>query len=224
MNTILIIIMAAVFITAIIVWIFSQSVRSFIESNSSLFNFLAVILALSVFIQLFYSVNTFQLQNDINKKSQEAIFNSKMAALGSEIMANVKICEKILKNKELYENAENVPNNIFIYNTIQDAINTGLITNHFLRSKLISVLHRMTVANRTINNSINLFYNQTLVDNNKTTRINKRIILEMDSLIIEVKNIYEIYKELIPLFEEYWRNYEKYIETDYVKGLDKKLK
>lgn len=223
MSTIPIYISGVICVLLVIIWFQSKSFQKSIEYTSSLQSFLAIILALTVFIQLFYSVRVFKLQNDIDQKSQEAIFNSKMAALGSEIIANVRICEIILENKELYENAEKVPNNIFVYNTIQDALNSGLITHHVLRNKLISVLHRMTVANRTINNSINLFYNQTLVDNYKTAKINKRIILDMDSLIIEVNHIYQIYKEIVTLFEEYWLNYEKYIETDYVKGLNKQL-
>ena len=136
MSTIPIYVSGLICVLFVIIWFLSKSFRKFIESISSLLSFLTIILALTVFIQLFYSVRVFKLQNDIDQKSQEAIFNSKMAALGSEIIANVRICEIILKNKELYGNAEKVPNNIFVYNTIQDALNSGLVTHHVLRNKL----------------------------------------------------------------------------------------
>ena len=205
------IILVIICVLVSILWFKKPSARKFIKDNGPLFSAIATLIALTVFIQFY---------RDNQEKSQEemAKHNSKMVALGSEIINNVELCNLFEAEKEGHLKGVEVPNIFFEYSVMSSMIMNGDITHHKLRAELTSLKAQMESINRLIQTQQQLMIFKSFAPLDRQEALKQRTIVSMLLLHSKTPLIRQQLAATEPLFKEFWNNPEKYMDESYLKN------
>lgn len=174
---------------------------------------MANLAGLTVFWSLFWTVSQTHEDQIARAQSEKAYFNARMVALRSEILLNIDVCDKILAGREQHLQAVTVPDNTFVLISTEESLRSGELTYNKLRNELRNTYHRMLWANRVMDNSVQLFYSQTLGAPENQQMVNTRIRNVMSALILGVEEIERRLKDLDPLFWPFMKNPHHYDDT-----------
>lgn len=212
------IILAIICIATSVFWFCNERFKKFIEDIGPLFSVLASLLAVTIFLQFYNDYSKSKKDEDLKKQEEKARHNSKMVALGSEIMNNIQICNLYDAERENHLTGKEVPNIYFEYSVIENMIINGDITHHKLRAELTSLILQMKSINNLIlsQQQVMIFKNFASVD--RFADIQQRTISSMSLLHAKTPLIKKQLIEVEPLFRELWDNPEIYITDDYLKN------
>jgi hypothetical protein len=204
-------------ISIIFSWFYSPYIKELILELNPLFSLIASLLALTIFLQFYYEFN--KAKNERKEKIAEgkAKMNSKMVALGSEIINNIQLCNLFESDKERHLQGVEVPNVYFEHSVSENMIINGEITFHKLRSELGSLSTQMKSLNSLINSQKQLMIFKGFAPIERRVDLTQSTINSMRLLHSKIPLIKKQLIEIEPLFKEQWDNPKKYIEENYLK-------
>jgi hypothetical protein len=163
---------------------------------------------------------TLKLSEEATKNhliEERAKFNSRMTALGSEIINNIQICNLLNSERTDYLNGATVPGIRFDFSVTQDMIRTGEITHHKLRAELISLIAQMRSVNDVIEQNISLMMTKNMVDQKRQAEIKKMMVHTTENVLNHVDHIKNQLAGTQSYFEEFWSSPEKFEKDDYLR-------
>ncbi|PIF59814.1 hypothetical protein [Flavobacterium sp. 2] len=94
--------LAIICIATSIFWFCNDKANKFIEDIGPLFSVIATILAVTIFLQFYNEFSKSKKEEEIKRLEERAIHNSKMVALGSEIInisqiAQIYLCGSLAR-------------------------------------------------------------------------------------------------------------------------------
>ena len=113
MTKLLVSLLILLCITSWFLWFYSPKAKNFIEVNGPLFSIIATLGGLAVFIQFYSEVEKSSRENQEKRQEEKAKLNSKMVALGSEIVNNIQLCNLFESEKDSNLKGVEVPNVLF---------------------------------------------------------------------------------------------------------------
>lgn len=212
------IILAIICITTSILWFCNDKANKFIEDIGPLFSVIATILAVTIFLQFYNEFSKSKKEEEIKRIEERARHNSKMVALGSEIINSIQICNLFESEKENHLKGEEVPNVYFEYSVSENMIINGDITHHKLRAELTSLIMQMKSINSLIFSQQQLMLFKGFASNDKQEALKQRTIISMELLHSKTPLIRQQLIKVEPLFRELWNNPEEYINEEYLKN------
>jgi fucose permease len=204
-------------VTIIILWFACPLSRSFFESLGSLFTLISSLLALTVFLNFYIEIEKAKNENEQKRKEEKMKFNSRMTALGSEIVNNIQLCDLFESERENHINGNEVPNLYFEYSVMSNMIINGDITYHKFRAELTSLILQMKSINNLILSQQQLMIFKNFAPTEKYEALKNRTINSMKLLHSKVPIIKDQLVSTQPLFEEFWENPDKFIDEQYLK-------
>jgi len=219
MNTVLwtLIILGILCLTITILWFTYPKSKSFFESLGSLFTLVSSILALTIFLQFYVELEKAKSDNKQKRTEEKAKFNSRMTALGSELVNNIRLCNLYVAEKENNLKGIEVPSILFDYSVMNNMIINGDITSHKLRAELSSLLAQMIALNNLIQTQQQLMIFKNFAPNERQDALKMRTITIMIFFHSKIPLIKNQLIKTEPLFTEFWNEPEKFLDEKYLK-------
>lgn len=211
------IILALICLAISILWLSSTNAKKIIEEINPLFSVIATVLALTIFLQFYNEVKKVNDENQQKRLVEKARLNSKMVALGSEIINNIQLCNLYESEKENHLKGIEVPNIFFEYSVMNSMIINGDITYHKLRAELTSLMAQMKSINSLVQTQQQLMIFKNFASLDRQESLNQRTIASMTLFHSKVPLIKQQLIEVEPLFKELWNHPERYIDENYLK-------
>lgn len=211
------IILACICVTVAIFWFANTKTKKFIVDIGPLLSVISSLLALTVFLQFYNEIEKTKNESQEKRQEEKARLNSKMVALGSEIINNIQLCNLFEAEKENQLKGIEVPNVFFEYSVMDNMIISGDITYHKLRSELSSLMAQMKSINRLIQTQQQLMIFKNFAPEDRQDALKQRTITSMILLHSKVPLIRQQLAATEPLFKELWNNPEKFIDENYLK-------
>lgn len=211
------IILAIICIATSILWFCNEKIKKFIEDIGPLFSVIATILAVTIFLQFYNEFSKSKKEEETKKCEEKAKHNSKMVALGSEIINNIQICNLFESEKENHLTGIEVPNIYFEYSVMENMIINGDITHHKLRAEMTSLIIQMKSINNLIFSQQQLMLFKGFAPADRQETLKQRTIISMELLHSKIPLIRIQLTEAESLFREFWNNPKQYINEEYLK-------
>jgi hypothetical protein len=211
------IILACLCVTITIFWFNSPKAKKFIDDIGPLFSVISSLLALTVFLQFYNEIEKTKNESKEKRQEEKARLNSRMVALGSEIINNIQLCNLLEDEKENHLKGIEVPNVLFEYSVTDNLVVSGDITYHKLRSELTSLMAQMKSINNLIQAQQQLMIFKNFAPVDRQEALKQRTITSMALLHTKVPLIRQQLAATEPLFKELWNNPEKFIDEAYLK-------
>lgn len=192
-------------VVLVILWMIPRT-RHKTEKAGQLLSLLASVAAMTVFVELYWTVDQQKQARAKEQERESAESYARLSTLYSELAGDIQVCERIHRDRTNHLAAVTVPDNFFTFNSIEDILRTGRIRNHSIRNQIRNAYHRMLWANRVMENSVGLFYLQTLVGPQQQALINTRISNAMGMLMGGTEEIRVMLEGVEPLLMFYMEN------------------
>ena len=200
-----------------IFWFRDVRAKKFVTDIGPLLSIIATLLALTIFLQFYNEFEKTKKDNEVKKQEERAKLNSKMVALGSEIVNNIQLCNLFNDDKQRHLTGNEVPNIYFEYSVMNNMVINGEITHHKLRAELTSLISQMKSINSLIQTQQQLMIFKSFAPNENQVALKNRTIASMVLMHSKIPLIRHQLGETEPLFRELWNNPEKYIDEKYLK-------
>jgi len=164
MSIWLIIVLALLFVSLFLLWCFSKSVRSSSEKLSPLLNLLSIMVALSVFVQLYITIDIFNETKKLDYEDKIKQFEARMTTLETELRGNLNVCKFILENQADVVRGSHLPQNYFYFPMLEGTLRLGEIVSKDLLGELYSAYHYMMLSQKIMDCTVNLEYLKVLVN------------------------------------------------------------
>ena len=92
MNIWAIILFAFLYVLVLLSWCLSKSVRSYSEKIGPLLNLLSIMATLSVFVQLYMTIDLFNVTKKLEYEDKIKQFEARMSTLETELQGNLNVC------------------------------------------------------------------------------------------------------------------------------------
>lgn len=211
------IILVLICTTASVLWFSNVNAKNFIEDIGPLFSVIATLLALTIFLQFYNEFTKTKKEGEAKKQEEKARLNSKMVALGSEIINNIQLCNLFEAEKGNHLKGTEVPNIYFEYSVMNNMIINGDINHHKLRAELSSLIVQMKSINNLIQSQQQLMIFKNFAPADRQEALKQRTLTSMTLLHSKTPLIRQQLAETEPLFKDLWNNPEKFIDEKYLK-------
>lgn len=211
------IILAIICIMASVLWFSNAKAKKFIEDVGPLFSVIATLLALTIFLQFYNEFSKTKKEDEAKKQEERVRLNSKMVALGSEIINDIQLCNLFEAEKGNHLNGTEVPNIYFEYSVMSNMVINGDINHHKLRSELASLITQMKSINNLVQSQQQLMIFKNFAPADRQEALKQRTITSMTLLHSKIPLIRQQLAETEPLFKDLWNNPQKFIDEKYLK-------
>lgn len=211
------IILGLICLAVSILWFSDESAKKFINEIGPLLSIIATLLALTIFLQFYNEFEKTKKDTKVRKQEERAKLNSKMVALGSEIINNIQLCNLFIEDKPRHLTGNEVPNIYFEYSVMNNMVINGEINHHKLRSELTSLISQMKSINSLIQTQQQLMIFKSFAPNENQDALKNRTITSMVLMHSKIPLIRHQLTEIEPFFKELWNNPEKFIDEKYLK-------
>ena len=166
MNIWAIILLALLYVFMILFWCLSKSVRSY-SGAISLLNLLSIMAALSVFVQLYMTIDLFNVTKKLEYEDKIKQFEARMSTLETELQGNLNVCSFILENQNEIARGSHIPQNHFYFPMLEGSLRLGEIVSKDLLVELYGAYHYMTLSQKIMDRTVNLEHLKILVNPDK---------------------------------------------------------
>lgn len=154
-------VLAVAFVVIVILWIASARFRDIVEKVRPLLDLLAICAALSVFVQLYYSIEQFETSQADERRAQESRLAAQLSALELELETDIVAATRILEGTKFNDNTHAM--NAFHFDATAHVLKHGLLLQRPHQVALSNAHHWMLLTNQTIDARTQLLFLQPLL-------------------------------------------------------------
>ena len=177
-----IIILALLYVLVFLFWCLSKSVRSLSEKLGPLLNLLSIMAALTVFVQLYMTIDLFNVTKKLDYEDKIKHFEARMSTLETELQENLNVCKFMLENKDdiVREShlIQTIPQTIFYFPMLEGSLRLGEIGSKDLLVELYHAYHYMMQSQKIMDRTVSLEHLKVLVNPDDAIRKQSRKLLK----------------------------------------------